>query len=83
MSCKSHAAQIKQKRLSNLRANSGGRPQVLTYVDKRVCVKVATLRNIDVAIHVPQHVRRECQVIVSVDTMRRTLHAIGLRLKKK
>ena len=44
---------------------------MLTNAQKRVCVKVAN------------HVHRECQVIVSVDTMRRALHVVGLRSKVK
>lgn len=44
-----HVAWIRKKRLSDLQASSGGRPQVLTNAHERVCVKVATLRGIDVA----------------------------------
>lgn len=44
----------------------------------RVCVKAATLGGIKVATHVAQHVCRECQIIVSVDTLRRALHVVGL-----
>lgn len=53
----SHLARIRKKILSNPHSNSGGRPQVLKNVPKRVCVKNDTLGGIDVATKVAQHVR--------------------------
>lgn len=44
----------------------------------RVYVKAATLGGIKVATHVAPHVCRECQIIVSVDTLRRALHVARL-----
>ena len=41
------------------------------------------LRGINVATQVAQHVLRECQFSVSVDTMRRALHVVEPRSKVK
>lgn len=43
---KSRVTWIRKKILSNLQGGSGGRSQVLTGVDNRVCVKAATLGDI-------------------------------------
>lgn len=43
---KSRVTRIRKKILSNLQGGSGGRSQVLTGVDNRVCVKAATLGDI-------------------------------------
>jgi hypothetical protein len=51
---------------------------VLTDAHKRLCVKVATLGGIKVVTHVAQHMCRECQIVVSVDTLRKALRATWL-----
>lgn len=79
----SYIARIKKKRLPDLEASCGGRPQVLTDAQKRVCIKAATLGGIDAATQIAQHVRGECHVTVSVDTVRRVLRAAGLKSKVK
>ena len=79
----SHVARLRKKRLYDLPASSGGRPQVLSDAQKRVCVRVVTSGVFEIATQVAQHVRKQCHVIVSVDTVQRTLHATGLRSKVK
>lgn len=79
----SHVARLRKKRLCDLPASSGGRPQVLSDAQKRACVRAVTSGGFEIATQVAQHVRKECHVTVSVDTVRRTLHAAGLRSKVK
>ena len=48
----SHVAQVKKRRLPDLEASRGSRPQVLTDAQKRVCTKATILGGIDVATQV-------------------------------
>ena len=79
----SHVARLRRKRLFDIPASSGGRPQALTDAQKRACIRAVTSGGFEVATHATQHVREECQVTVSVDTVRRVLRAGGLRSKVK
>jgi len=48
---------------------------------RRECVKVPTLGGIDNSTQVAQHVYRECQVIISVNIVRRASYTVLLTKK--
>jgi transposase len=79
----SHVARLRRKRLSDIPTSSSGRPQALTNTQKRACIRAVTSGGFETTTQATKYVREECQVTVSVDTVRRVLRAAGLKSKVK
>lgn len=79
----SHVSRIRREKLSNIPVSRGGRPPALTPLQKRMCVKLMTSGGFEVATEVAQHMHEDCNIAVSVDTVRRVLNDAGLRAQVK
>ena len=76
--CQSTCSRIQREYAPHVERLRGGRPKSITPAQRRACVRAITQGGLNTAVDVRNALSEQLNVVVSTNTVRRTLHEAGL-----